>query len=93
MLLWMLLPSGSLIVTLQVCLLGKSITTHQIHLFLGGPITVPQIALFPEGAEIAPLTHLNREGLLTPWTHRSSGGPTMTPLIWLLMQEPKAVKP
>lgn len=97
MLLWILLPPGSLIITLQVRLLGEPIMTHEIHLFLGGPITIPQIPLFPEGPEIAPLTHLNLEGLLTPWTHRSSGGPVMTPLIWLLMSlircpEPKVVK-
>lgn len=71
--------------------------THQIHLFLGGPVTIPQIALFPEGLKIAHLTHLNLEGLMTPWTHRSSGGPIITPLIWLLVSlihcpDPKAVK-
>lgn len=72
--------------------------THQIHLFLGGPVTIPQIALVPEGLEIVHLTHLSLEGLMTPWTHRSSGGPVMTPLIWLLVLlihclDPKAVKP
>lgn len=72
--------------------------THQIHLLHGGPITVPQIFLLGERPVTAPLTHRNLEGLLNPWTHRSSGGPVMTPLICLLMFlirciEPKAIKP
>lgn len=91
------LCSGSIIV-LQVYLLEGPVMTHQIHLLRGGPITVPQIFLLRERPVTAPLTHLNLEGLLTPWTHQSSGGPVMTPLIRLLMflihcTEPKAVKP
>ncbi|XP_036180148.1 BUD13 homolog isoform X8 [Myotis myotis] len=91
------LCSGSIIV-LQVCLLEGPVMTHQIHLLLGGPITVPQLFLLRERPVAAPLTPLNLEGLWNPWTHQSSGGPVMTPLIRLLMflihcTEPKAVKP
>lgn len=72
--------------------------TSQIHLLLGGPTTVSQISLLPEGPVIAPLTQLNLEGLLTLWIDHSSGGPIIIPLTWLLMflthcSEPKAVKP
>lgn len=82
------LLSGSIV--FQLHLLGELVMTHQTHLLLGGPITVPQISLRIEESVIAPLTHLNLEGLLTPWTHRVSGGPVMTPLIHC--PEPKAVK-
>lgn len=91
------LCSGSIIV-LQVYLLEGPVMTHQIHLLLGGPITVPQIFLLRERPVTAPLTPLNLEGRGNPWTHQSSGGPVMTPLIRLLMflipcTEPKAVTP
>ena len=76
----------------------SSVMTPQIHLLLGGPTTVPQISLPPEGPVIAPLTQLNLEGLLTLWIDHSSGGPIIIPVTWLLMflthcPEPKAVKP
>lgn len=72
--------------------------THQIHLLLGGPITIPQISLPTEGPGTAPLTHPNLEGLLTPWIPRNPEGPIVTPQVWLLMAlihcpGPKAVKP
>lgn len=91
------LCTGSITV-LQVYLLEGPVMTHQIHLLRGGPITVPQIFLLRERPVTAPLTHLSLEELLTPWTHQSSGGPVMTPLIRLLMflihcTDPKAVKP
>lgn len=74
----MLLPPGSLIVILQVYLLGEV-------------IMVPQVSLPPEGPITTPLTQPNIGGLLTLQNHSISGRPVMTPLIWNC-PEPKVVK-
>lgn len=74
----MLLPPGSLIVILQVYLLGEV-------------IMVPQVSLPPEGPITTPLTQPNIGGLLTLQNHIISGRPVMTPLIWNC-PEPKVVK-
>lgn len=73
-----LLPAGSLIVILQVYLLGEA-------------ILVPRVSLPPEGPITTPLTQPHIGGLLTLQTHSLSGGPVMTPLIWNC-PEPKVVK-
>lgn len=74
----MLLPPGSLIVILQVYLLGEV-------------IMVPQVSLPQKGLITTPLTQPKIGGLLMLQTHSISGGPVMTPLIWNC-PEPKAVK-
>lgn len=73
-----LLPPGSLIVILQVYLLGEA-------------ILVPRVSLPPEGPITTPLTQPHIGGLLTLQTHSLSGGLVMTPLIWNC-PEPKVVK-
>lgn len=73
-----LLPPGSLIVILQVYLLGEA-------------ILVPLVSLPPESPITTPLTQSHIGGLLTLQTHSLSGGPVMTPLIWNC-PEPKVVK-
>lgn len=74
----MLLSEESLIVILQVCLLGEAIMVPQIPLPREGPITTL-------------LTQPSIGALLKLQMHSISGRPVMTPLIWNC-PEPKVVK-
>lgn len=65
----MLLHPGSLIVILQLYLLGEGIMVPQVPLPQDRPITTP-------------LLQPSIEGLLTLQVHSISGGPVMIPLIW-----------
>lgn len=72
------LPTGSLIIILQVYLLGEAIMAPQVPLPQEGPISTP-------------LKQPSIGGLLRLQIHLILGEPVMAPLIWNC-PEPKAVK-